>query len=268
MIAMCDSCSAPAVVVGVDGSRAAIHAALWAVDEAAGRDIPLRLVYVVDPADLSAADFDRSQFASARKVLYCAQRAVEATGRPVKIETVTLTGKPLATLAEESRSAAMVCVGSIGTKHACRGAGSVAAVLPALAQCPVAVVGVPRGRAVNLEQRSILVGVDNGVALHHAFEEAQLRGVPLRAVAAWCPEAPEDIGDGKRMARAHLGRQIARWARLYPDVAIEPTVVRGTLRRYLAQNAESVEVFVTGSGGCAADRPVDCPVLTVRASHL
>lgn len=265
---MRDSCSAPAVVVGVDGSRAAIRAALWAVDEAVGRDIPLRLVYVVDPADLSAAVSDRSQFASARAALHCAQRAVEATGEPVKIETEMLTGKPLTKLAEESRLAAMVCVGSLGTKHACRGTGSVAAALPALAQCPVAVVGVPRGRAVNRRSRSILVQVDNGVALHHAFEEAQLRGVPLRAVAAWRPKAPDDIGDGKRLARAHLGRQIARWTRLYPDVAVEPTVVRGSLCRYLAQNAESVEVFVTGIRGCDADRPVDCPVLTVRASHL
>ncbi len=34
---------AASVVVGVDGSRAAVDAALWAVDEAIARDIPLRL---------------------------------------------------------------------------------------------------------------------------------------------------------------------------------------------------------------------------------
>ena len=32
------------VVVGVDGSRNAVTAALWAVDEALQRDVPLRLV--------------------------------------------------------------------------------------------------------------------------------------------------------------------------------------------------------------------------------
>jgi hypothetical protein len=41
----------PAVVVGVDGSRAAVRAALWAVDEAVSRDIPLRLVYALDPGE-------------------------------------------------------------------------------------------------------------------------------------------------------------------------------------------------------------------------
>jgi Universal stress protein family. len=37
--------SAP-VVVGVDGSDAAINAAKWAIDEAISRDVPLRIVHV------------------------------------------------------------------------------------------------------------------------------------------------------------------------------------------------------------------------------
>jgi nucleotide-binding universal stress UspA family protein len=37
--------SAP-VVVGVDGSDAAITAAKWAIDEAVSRDVPLRIVHV------------------------------------------------------------------------------------------------------------------------------------------------------------------------------------------------------------------------------
>ena len=37
------------VVVGVDGSKAAINAALWAIDEAISRDVPLRLIHVVEP---------------------------------------------------------------------------------------------------------------------------------------------------------------------------------------------------------------------------
>ena len=35
------------VVVGIDGSSAAVHAAIWAVDEAVSRDIPLRLIHVI-----------------------------------------------------------------------------------------------------------------------------------------------------------------------------------------------------------------------------
>ena len=36
------------VVVGIDGSKAAIRAALWAVDEAASRDTPLRLLCAIE----------------------------------------------------------------------------------------------------------------------------------------------------------------------------------------------------------------------------
>ena len=48
--------SSPAVVVGIDGSRTAIDAALWAVDEAVSRDIPLRLVYAIDPDHTSGKE--------------------------------------------------------------------------------------------------------------------------------------------------------------------------------------------------------------------
>ena len=37
------------VVVGIDGSQSGVDAALWAIGEAVERDVPLRLVYVVEP---------------------------------------------------------------------------------------------------------------------------------------------------------------------------------------------------------------------------
>ena len=35
------------IVVGIDGSDAAINAAKWAVDEASGRDVPVRLIHAI-----------------------------------------------------------------------------------------------------------------------------------------------------------------------------------------------------------------------------
>lgn len=264
---MGDLSLAPSVVVGVDGSRAAIHAAVWAVEEAVSRDITMRLVYVVDPVDLCGAASDRRQFAAARAALYDAQRAVEATGKAVKIETDVLLGKPLARLSEESRSAVMVCVGSIGIKHACHGSGSVAEALPRSARCPVAVVRASQSRVAN--SRSVVVEVDNGVVLRHAFEEARLRGAPLRGVAKWRAETPDDVADGNRLAQAQLNRRIAPWTRLYPDVAVEPTVIRDSLGEYLANNTESVDVFVTGGCSDLGRRgAVECSVLAVASSNL
>ena len=51
---------APSVVVGIDGSRSALDAALWAADEAVSRDVPLRLVYAIDP-DTSPAQIAKMQ---------------------------------------------------------------------------------------------------------------------------------------------------------------------------------------------------------------
>ena len=37
------------VIVGVDGSKTAVRAALWAAEEAAGQDSTLLLIHVIDP---------------------------------------------------------------------------------------------------------------------------------------------------------------------------------------------------------------------------
>src|ERR1700682_1753571 len=85
------ACS-PSVVVGIDGSRAAVQAALWAVDEAVSRDIPLRLVYANAPPDTSDTDPKdaASRLATAELAVRYAFSAVESTEKPVKIEVEIL----------------------------------------------------------------------------------------------------------------------------------------------------------------------------------
>ena len=98
------------IVVGIDGSKHALRAVRWAVDEAVSRDAQLLLVCVVDP---DSPDPDR-KYAFARHVLHDAWTAAEATGKSVKLETNVLEGDPVAELVELSRTAEMVCVGSRG----------------------------------------------------------------------------------------------------------------------------------------------------------
>jgi nucleotide-binding universal stress UspA family protein len=255
--------SAATVVVGVDGSKAATDAARWAVDEAVSRDIPLRLVSVVDQSHPSGA----GRLAAARSVLRDAQRAVEGAGKPVKIETEILTGTPLAKLVEESRSAAMICVGAIGLDHAHHGVGSLSAALAASALCPVAVICQPRGRSANSRVSRVVVEADNAAVLGCAFEEARLRVAPLRAILV----AGSDVGDGKRLAEAQLSRRIAQWTRRYPDVPVECTVVRGNVDKYLAANGEPDQLFVTDSRAChelCGAPNAGRSVLAVRFSNL
>jgi len=53
----------PLVVVGIDGSKAAIRAAEWAIDEAAARNVPLRIIYVSRNTIAAAAVNDTDRIA-------------------------------------------------------------------------------------------------------------------------------------------------------------------------------------------------------------
>lgn len=262
--------SAPTVVVGVDGSKAAIAAARWAVDEAVSRDIPLRLVYVIEPSDSQATGEREGRLATARSALQDARRAVEATGQPAKVEAEILWGKPLVNLMEESRSAAMMCVGSIGLNHAAHGVGSLSASLAASALCPVAVIRRPSGRRVAAKVTRVTVQADNAGVLRQAFEEARLRQAPLRAIAVVRSAGPDDV-EAKRSAQGRLRRRIARWARQYPDVCVESVVVRGSLEEYLAANRGADQLFVTDARACydlCGVHNAGSSVLATRSSNL
>lgn len=271
---MSDIYPTPSIVVGVDGSRAATNAALWAVDEAVSRDIPLRLVYVIDQMDSSDPGAHTGRLVAGRAALNDACRTVDATGVPVKVESEILWGKPLTKLMEESRSAAMICVGSIGLNHACRGGGSTAAALASSALCPVAVVRRPLGRQATPHVSIVVAQVDNGMVLRRAFEEARLRGATLRAISVSRAEAlrdGSDAGDGNRLAQAQMNRRLARWTRLYPDVPVESVIVQGSVETYLTANDEADQVFVTDSHTCedlCGAYNAGRSVLAIRCSHL
>lgn len=97
----------PAIVVGVDGSAAASRAAVWAIDEAISRDIPLRLVAVPEQDPDSGSDTGAAS-GEARSALQAAAAAVRADGRPVRVQTDVVTGAPTLVLLEASRTAAMI----------------------------------------------------------------------------------------------------------------------------------------------------------------
>src|SRR6202035_1968821 len=82
------------VVVGVDGSDAAIGAAEWAAKEAVHQDVPLRLVYVIQIPDgpMSSDRADAAEHDYAESSLRAACLAVEETALPVKIDTAVLYG--------------------------------------------------------------------------------------------------------------------------------------------------------------------------------
>lgn len=133
----------PSIVVGIDGSKPAVQAALWAVDEAASRDIPLRLLYAIEPDDPGYAAHGAAarKLAAAENAVRYAFTAVEAADRPVKVEVEITQERPVTSLIRASAAAALVCVGAIGVHHfRPERVGSTAAALALSAQCPVAIV--------------------------------------------------------------------------------------------------------------------------------
>jgi nucleotide-binding universal stress UspA family protein len=248
--------SSPAVVVGIDGSRSAVAAALWAVDEAVSRDIPLRLVSAIDPDNRPDADTEDAarELATAEIAVRHALMAVEATDKPAKIEIEILQKNPTRALVEASGSAAMLCVGSIGLKHSSQGRiGSTAAALANSAHCPVVVVhGFDSHRAhqgwvvAELDDVSTLDGV-----LVCALDEARLRGLPLRVLTTWQLRysdihANNAVADGNRLARARLDRRLDQWRKRYPDLDVEAVAVHGSTVNYIENEAGSIELLVIG----------------------
>ncbi len=175
---MNDKESQSSVIAGIDGSQTAISAAQWAIDEAVGRGVPLRLVYATKATHPSADAYDE-EVHHAKVSLRAAQSAIEATGKPVKVETAIVTGPPGPALVAESRDADMVCVGSVGIGRYARSIlGSTATELAETAHCPVAVIR-PQENETRPDISWIVVAVDeqpNTEALvEYAMEEAKLR---------------------------------------------------------------------------------------------
>jgi nucleotide-binding universal stress UspA family protein len=267
--------SAP-VVVGVDGSDAAINAAKWAIDEAISRDVPLKIVHVthIEGQPTAPEDAFRLDIQYAESSLRAATAAVEATGKPVKIETDILWGSPAAALINESRSASLVCVGSVGIGAIANQLwGSTAATLAEQAYCPVAIIRSPH-EPPSSGPDWIVVAVhdhaDDESVIEHAMNEARLRNAPVLAVGVW----DEDFGESRY---DQLDRRVEQWAKLYPDVHVYPVATRASIARFLAETKDqSVQLTVLGGDDAPNvvqiigphSRPLvahgDCSVLVVH----
>jgi nucleotide-binding universal stress UspA family protein len=276
------------VVVGIDGSTAAIHAAFWAVDEAVSRDVPLRLLYAVEQCNAQDAESDAMArtLAGAETAIRRATKAIEATGHAVKIETEIAEGPSLGSLIRASASAAMVCVGALGLRHFQAGrTGSTAAALAISARCPVAII---RGHHERPGQRPHEIVVeadgspDNGVLLSAAMEEAQLRNSTIQAVICGQTMSGDDekVRDGDHRARADLDRRLARWRRRYPNIAVESVVMHGSLLDHLAHNRRTTGLVIVsarnhqhlneliGPIGSAVLQDTECSLLVFNHQHL
>ena len=226
------------VVVGIDGSNAAIDAAQWAISEALARDVPLRLIFAAntprtqgDPAIRGpAAEYGQAS-------LRAAAAAMVAMGEPVKVETDLLWGPPSNALIAESRRAAMVCVGTVGIGIMARAIlGSTATGVATWAHCPVAVIR-PRAGTHSVAENWVAVGIDDrpsyDVAVTMALREARIRNAPLVAVGLGCNTFGVNTVEKTE-------RRLERWRQQYPDVRIDVFSTRGGVAEFLADNRDDL----------------------------
>lgn len=219
------------VVVGIDGSRAALSAAVWAADEAAKLHVPLHLICAAGPEDLDVAE----------TALRHARSVVQALpDPPADIQAHVVRQNPVRALVKASQWARMVCVGAVGLHHFADGhVGSTAASVAAQALCPVTVVrNTP-------DSGCVVVAVDESAesvsALRLGVEEAVLRQAPLRVLSAAHPGA-----DGLHLACANLDRLVAQWRWQYPGLDVTTVSVPGDSIDYLTENAAQMQLMVIG----------------------
>jgi nucleotide-binding universal stress UspA family protein len=235
------------VVVGIDGSQAAIQAAEWAVDEAVSREVPLRLVEVIpqqaEPAPLASVGNVRMEVEYAQTALRLAAAAVAADGKLVKVETAILQGDPAAVLLDESRDAAMVCVGSTGIGRFARALfGSTAAELAGAAHCPVAIIRAQESWP-KPDSALIVVALNdspgNDDVVERAIKEAQLRHASVLALGEW----REDLGE---MPYDELDRRVRAWEQRYPNVEFHALATRTGNGDLVDESGSRIQLAVIG----------------------
>jgi nucleotide-binding universal stress UspA family protein len=247
------------VVVGVNGSQAAVNAAKWAVDEAVSRQLPLRLVYVIARREPHGGSAPSSEWEleRAEMALWQAECAVQRAQKPVEVETAILSGDPAQVLIGQSEDAALVCIGTARRGWASDGLlGPTAAGLVARAHCPVAIIRTnPDGSPTELGVISVVLNddPDNDEVVHQAMEEGRRRHATVR----------------------QIDRRLNSWVRRYPDVHVQ-TVAAGTGARPSGKPGGAIELAVVGSSdademaGLATPNchPIvgypDCSVLVIR----
>ena len=246
---MPDSTKTPLpIVVGIDGSQAAIQAAEWAVDEAVSREAPLRLVAVIpqqaEPAPLASVGNVRMEVEYAETALRIAAAAVATSAHPVKVETAVLRGGSVAALTAESRDADMICVGSTGIGRFARALlGSTAAELAETAHCPVAIIRTRQHRP-KPDSDLIAVAVNdspgNDDVVERAIKEAQLRHAPVLALGVW----RQDLGE---MPDDELDQRVCVWEQRYPSVQFHAIATRTGIADFLDVSDSRVQLAVIGS---------------------
>ncbi|MFE7317817.1 universal stress protein [Streptomyces sp. NPDC057555] len=254
-----------AIVVGVAPDPAKRSMALaWAADEAAGRQVPLRLVhaegvptsgYRNTPVRPSWEEWNQALHEAGERVLEHAVGFVEDRQPQVELSALLAEGTPEWVLREQARDAVAVVLGSrhLGVGEVEYSPASVALPVMAHARCPVVVV--PEPEYATQDPPFVVVGVDGSAhseaAVDVAFQQAALHGAILQALYVRRPprfgERNDDAADqeGYRL----LSEAVAGRTASYPDVALHQEVLVGHPVEALTRASAQARCLVVGTRG-------------------
>jgi nucleotide-binding universal stress UspA family protein len=270
------------VVVGVDGSLRDQSAVEWAAEEAERAHRGLWIVAgtgefaqprVGVNSDLVVSYDDDPRFEPLMR--YIANRV--RNGHPsVAVSPSVRRGEPSACLAELSRRASVVVVGSRGLGAVRRAAfGSTSIATAGRTSCPTVVVPdrwVQRTHA----GEPVLVGLDlehdSAAILDYAFDRARRMGVPLVAAHVWEAHslAPPRKDDSVRRAvevKHAVDGVLRPWRAAYPDVEAVAHQIRDRAARGLLGAGEHAQLLVLGRTSSAA-RLMGLPLGSVARAVL
>lgn len=245
------------ILVGVDDAPEAQVALKWAVDTAAERELPVRVIraylneasrwpaigaegYVPPPMPL-----DRFQRELDAAVQYARDRLGYDGGSGWLANS-----DPATALLTEAADAEMVVVGTRSrNKMSAAVLGSVATSVAAKAPCPVVVV---RG-----ERRTgrVVVGTDGSPdseeAVAFAFEHAARTGQRLEVVYCWQPQAEHaaSIDSTEALLTNWLAETLAPYREKFPTVTVRASVVDGRASSRLIKKSKKASLVVVGSRG-------------------
>ncbi len=253
------------ILVAYDGSEDAIAGLSWALAEASASGAPLRIIYV-EYEDVAAIDAVTplawapvvSIVATHHGEAITADGVARAQAAGVTAVAEVGHGTVAAVLAEKSRAAELLVVGSAGV-GVLREAilGSTAQHVSAHAHCPVVVVRPGH------DEGPVAVGVDGSAeslaTLAWAADFAARHGRELHVLFAYelpiYPEvvpyvAPaEAIEEIVSAADRALAEEVAGLSTKYPDLRVTPRAVRERAAYALAEASKTASLVVVGSHG-------------------
>ncbi|GAA2037537.1 universal stress protein [Agromyces tropicus] len=226
------------IVVGADGSVASRAAVEWAARRAERTGDELDLVTVADDGWGSIGGSARAELLATAEGL--AARELEAARRlapNADVRSTVAVGSPILTLAEASRDADVVVVGThkVGYFHG-RAMGSRSLQLAAVAAAPTVVVPVTSWRGRSGVAVGVSDGADSDAAVQFAAEEAARLGEPLVLLRA----ADGDVHERAIERAAEIAAEVS------PDLTVDERSAGGNAAESLIGLSRRAVLTVTG----------------------